>query len=91
MGIRAGDGWGGGEGNTWNSARREPEAPGKEKGGERKKAGVTPTFSGRGGGSEERPEVPHSGVLHTGKASIGLVWRERVLVLGDICSQNLRI
>ena len=75
MGIRAG-GWsgaggrrGGGAGggrweNTWNSARRELEAPGKEKVGERKKAGVAPTFSGSGG-REERPEVPHSGVLRT--------------------------
>ena len=60
-----GGGRGGGEvENTWNSARRELETPGKEKVGERKKAGVAPTFSGWGGG-EERPEVPHSGVLHT--------------------------
>ena len=84
MGKRA---WGWG---TWNSARRELEAPGKEKGG-RERTLKWPQPFRRGGGVKKGQRFPILGSSIQGKVGSGLVWREIVLVLGDICCQNLRI
>lgn len=53
---------------------------------------MAPTFSGSERGEVKKGQrFPILGSSIQGKAGSGLVWREMVLVLGDICPQNLRI